>query len=316
MREVRRARVLRSLDPVSPTRRVPSSQAQGETQAPGAIETQASARFKAPTSRLAEIRGAPQATAQAAALGHGGEVPPEGATSPFMREEKPALPRPLVRLSLPLVPLSLPFAPLSRPEEAAPPASLPAGERLHVVQSLRTGRREEVLARAAAPALAGVGTYPPGWGEAHAGRGGAPTGWGETHAGRGETLAWSPAPRAEPHGFGGDRRSPGLGLAGAPPEALQQAAFQQAALSFQPDDTSWKPYWLQPVTGPPPGAPQLTLVPPAPPPAPSVGAVAGPEATAPAPEPGLIASLETLREQLAQILKDDALRHGFRLKEG
>lgn len=112
---------------------------------------------------------------------------------------------------------------------------------------------------------------------------------------------------------------------GGVPEHLRQ----QAAVSFQPGGSPWTPAWMQPEPSTAFGGPGLTDPDPTQPhgsswdPDPAQPPTQPPTLTGPtAPVPGLgpalqrsMVALEALRDQLAQILREDALRHGLNLKE-
>lgn len=252
-----------------------------------------------------------------------GPLWPDGAPA-----DEPALPTEF------RLPAPAPWAqPAAVPAETAAQSrpALPAAERLATLHRRRAGRRRELLGRAAPaptddPSAHLVGLLLAGGAARLSHR---PLPQATEQPARSEALPERPVrpmiPLEPRRASLIDRAAPFLGV---PAEFRQQAAF-----SVQPGEPPGEPAML-PLEFAAPGAPPMTRIGPmfqAPPSAvPATGP--GPEASpagipgpaapsarqapgaAPAP-PRSLTALELLREQLTQILKDDALRHGINLKE-
>lgn len=185
------------------------------------------------------------------------------------------------------------LTPIGSTDRRRPAPQLPgtAAQQLAVWQSRRAELRQALLARAAPAAdqaetyLVGLllaGTEQPR--KATGGEGRQPHPAAALQTGRRP----APAPQSPPP-------------AGIPPEFRRQAAF-----SHQPTEPPWR---FGPLQGSPPGEAFPG------PGTPSPSVVPGAASVSPVGAQRSWTSLELLREQLAQILKDDALRHGINLKE-
>lgn len=127
----------------------------------------------------------------------------------------------------------------------------------------------------------------------------------------GSQLSGVPDPGSQPSSL------PALGsqMPGFPAPAPQRphtwvppslAPQREAAAGLQLPPPAWRPGWLSPAPG----------CPPEPHPGPAAWPAGEADGSLPAPAPPPALAPDQLREQLARILKDDALRHGLDLKEG